>query len=84
MVCSSTFHFPEGKKMTPTMQMAASQAAIHVSVTDDIRQRETHFNFGPEQTPQSRKSRHPKKFRRWYNKSTQRRGRRGSSFNCRR
>lgn len=68
-----------------TMQMAASQAAIPVSSADDIRQCETHFDFvGTERAPQSRKSKHPKKYRRWYNKATQRRGNRGSSFSCRR
>lgn len=66
-----------------TMEMAALQAVTPGLMTD-IRQRETHFDFSGEETPGLKKSKHPNRHRRWYNSTTQRRGRRGSSFSRRR
>lgn len=82
MVYSSSFPF-KGKKMT-TMQQAASQAAIPAFTFTDIRQRGTHFNFDQDDVPGLKKSKHPNRHRRWYNSTTNRRGRRGSSFSRRR
>ncbi len=63
------------------MQQAASQAVIPAFMSVDIRQRGTHFNFDQDDAPGLKKSKHPNRHRRWYNSATNRRGRRGSSFN---